>query len=75
MVPEPDVPDAGDHLWEWFWSLDAARPSNGFGANPITYSEIEAWARLVDAEPSPDEVRVIKAMDGAMLAELAKRKD
>jgi hypothetical protein len=41
---------------------------------PVTHLEIEAWARLVGAELDEWEVRAIRAMDMAFLAELAKRK-
>lgn len=68
-LDEPVVPRAGFHILEWFWTLDAGRGSNGFGANPISYPDILAWAALSDAEPEPWEVAAIKAMDIAMLSE------
>lgn len=70
-VPEPDVPVAGQYLWEWFWELHSGR-SYGFAANPITYAEIALWASLLGAEPTAAEVRVIKAMDIAFMAFRAK---
>ena len=33
-------------MWAWFRELDRARASNGYGLNPISYSDIDAWARL-----------------------------
>jgi len=33
-------------VWAWFRELDRARHSNGYGLNPLTYSDIDAWSRL-----------------------------
>jgi hypothetical protein len=72
--PDAEPPEAGEHVWAWFWELSAASGSNGFAPMPVTHLEIEAWARLVGAELDEWEVRAIRAMDMAFLAELAKRK-
>ena len=63
------------YLLDWFFELDAGRGGNGFGLNPISFADIEAWSRLTGARPLPWEVRAIKAMDAALLGELAKRGD
>ncbi|MFP1634084.1 hypothetical protein ACLB6G_20330 [Zhengella sp. ZM62] len=73
-VPVADVPLEASHVLHWFYELDAARGSNGFGANPISYPDIAAWRELTGAEPLPWEVRALKAMDAAYLNEFAKRK-
>ncbi len=67
----PDVPIAGQYLWEWFWELHSGR-SYGLAANPLTFAEIASWASLVEAQPMPAEVRAIKAMDAAYLNATAK---
>lgn len=54
-------------------ALDATRGSNGFGPNPITYSEIAAWRSLTGARPTEREVEALRAIDGAFLSEMAKR--
>lgn len=69
---DPAPPEGAEHVLRWFWALDSAR-SCGFAPNPISFSEIEAWAKLTGADPLPWEVRAIKAMDMAYLNELAKR--
>ena len=73
--PNAEPPGAAEHVWAWFWELSAARGSNGFAPMPVTHLEIEAWARMVGAELAEWEVRAIRAMDVAFLAELAKRKN
>lgn len=67
LIP-PDFPDAVGHLWEWFIDLDRARPSGGFGPSAISYAEIDAFARLTGAEPTPFEVDVLRALDREYLA-------
>lgn len=42
------------------------------GANPISYLEIDAWARLTSCAPSPWEVSVLRRMDSACMARQAK---
>ena len=44
-------------------------------ANPLTFSEIEAWARLTGTRPSPHEIRLIKALDSAWLSVQAEKLD
>lgn len=72
--PVIEPPDHAEHVWHWFWELSASRGGNGFAAMPVPHVEIEAWARLVGAEPDEWEIRALRAMDAAFLAELAKRK-
>ena len=68
----PDLPDPVAHVWEWFADLHRARGSNGFGPNPLTYSEMAAWARLTGADPGPWEVALLKHLDGVYLDIQAK---
>jgi hypothetical protein len=42
-------------------------------ANPITFGEIAAWARLTGREPSPWEIGVLRQMDQAALEAMAKK--
>jgi hypothetical protein len=35
--------------------------------SPITYSEIDAWARLTKTRPSAREISIIRRIDDAML--------
>jgi hypothetical protein len=71
LHPDPP-PDETAHLWEWFCELCSARGSNGFGPNPLAYSEIAAWAALTGANPDPFDVAVLKRLDSAFLASAAK---
>jgi len=56
-------PEAGVILWNAFDALSRARTWHGAGPNPIQFSEVAAWCRLMNMPLSPDHVRVIMAMD------------
>lgn len=57
----------------WFGELSAARGGSGFGANPIGYAEINAWAALTGRDPLPFEVATLRAIDAAMLTALTPK--
>lgn len=50
------------HAYLWFRELSSARTC-GMDANPISFVEIESWSRLVGVRPTPDDVRLIRALD------------
>lgn len=56
-----------EHVWRWFCEIAGARTSNGFGANPISYGEIAAWASLTGQDVSPWEARLLRRVDAAVL--------
>lgn len=55
-------------MWRWFLELNATRTIGGHVPNPISFQEIEAWARLnwVD-DLTPFDVSVLRRLDAAML--------
>ncbi|NIA10012.1 MAG: hypothetical protein GWP10_09860 [Nitrospiraceae bacterium] len=72
-----EIPDCVKYLWEWFWEINESRSSNGFGLNPISYLEIQAWNNLTMNQVHPWEVIAIKKMDvvfRAFYAEDSKEK-
>ena len=54
-------------VWYCFLELHSTRGSNGFGLNPISYSEIKAWSELTGRNPEPEDVRLIKMLDTVAL--------
>ena len=62
-----ELPVVFFELWEWFIELHMARGSNGMTLNPISFTEIKAWAELTGTEITPKEVRLLKMLDGAVL--------
>jgi hypothetical protein len=48
-------------------ALHSTRTSNGFGANPITYTEMKSYFDLIQTEPEEWEVELIKLFDSIAL--------
>lgn len=53
-------------------ALHSTRTSNGFGANPITYTEMKNYFDLIQVEPEEWEVNLIKQFDNVALEEYQK---
>ena len=67
-----ELPESCFQVWKWFIDLHNARGSNGFGVNPIPYSEIKAYFDLIDVQPEDWEVTLIKLFDNEALSVYAK---
>jgi hypothetical protein len=52
--------------------LHNTRSSNGFGVNPINYTEIKSYFDLIGVLPEEWEVNLIKRFDYEALAAYAK---
>lgn len=59
-------------LWKYFIHLHNRRTSNGYGVNPIQYSEILAYFSLIDLTPHEWEIETICSLDNVALAAYAK---
>ena len=71
----PDLDDMAMYLWEWFMELNAQRTNNGFGQNPITFIDIQAWASLTNRFPLAWEVKALRMMDSMWLSGIAQNRD
>jgi len=47
----------------WFWEIRNAVGGSGFGANPISFTEIKSWCDLNEIILSPWELYIIKRLD------------
>lgn len=63
----PKLPPGAVHLWNAFIQLSNARGGNGYGPNPIPYTEIDAFCRLTETALDPWEIEAIRALDDAYL--------
>lgn len=54
------------HIWTWFLELHAAR-SSGMSTNPISFTEIDAYCRLMHVAMSPWELGLIRQLDAIAL--------
>lgn len=70
---ENQCPEAFQYLWDYFDQLNGARTSNGFGANPLSYSEIQCWRSLMDIDLTPNEVTILKYLDNEWLVHQGKQ--
>lgn len=59
--------------WEAFAKMNARRTSNGFGINPITYSEIDSYCSLYQLVLEPWELDLICAFDNEALISHSKQ--
>ena len=59
----PPCPLAAEHLWPIFLELHSARSSNGFGLNPLSFVELDAYQRVTGIELLPEEVSLLRLAD------------
>lgn len=64
----PPAPAGAAHLLAWFADLAAGRGVGYMAPLPLSYSEMEAWARLTGRTLTPWEVLVLRRLDNAYLA-------
>lgn len=73
-----EMPEALQYIWDDFRSLNASRSSNGYSANPLSYSEIMYYCLLTGTKLQPWEVELLKYFDTALMnlyaEEAAKQK-
>ena len=70
-----ELPDCFKYAWEYFLKLNQKRTSNGFGLNPISYSEMKSFFELNRIIPDPIEVEVISLLDNIALEHYAKEQE
>lgn len=62
-----DLPESMHLVWNYFIDLNSTRGSNGFGVNPITFTEMKSYFDLYDISPLFYEVELIKKLDRVAL--------
>jgi hypothetical protein len=67
LLSLPDFPEEYTFAWSSFFDLNSSRGSNGFGSNPISYSEIDAYTRLTRKVLLPYEIAAIQILDNCFL--------
>lgn len=60
-------PEQARYLFDYFLQLHIARGSNGWGFNPLSFTEIASWSTLTGIELGPWELETIKHIDIAYL--------
>jgi hypothetical protein len=67
-----DLPESCLQVWKWFIDLNNSRSSNGFGVNPISYSDIKSYFDLIGIELEEWELYLIKRLDQESMSSYAK---
>lgn len=62
-----ELPDVFRYIWQDFLMLNSARTSNGFGVNPLQYSEILSYGTLQGITFQPWEVEVLRVLDNTVM--------
>lgn len=57
-------------VWNIFSTLHRSRGAGAAAQNPITFTEIDAWSRLMQVTLVPWEVELVRALDDEYFASL-----
>lgn len=72
-LEEPEIPEGFEPVWEWFWELASGRGHTGFAWLPLSWADMDAWARISGIDLQPWLAGIFRAMDRAWLAEAARQ--
>jgi hypothetical protein len=76
MPPELEAiecPEEMLYVWEYFRGMCARRQHNGRNFEPLSNTEIEAWARLRGVRLTPSEVQAIDELEMMYLLKKAEQ--
>lgn len=68
-----EIPRSCYECWSWFLELNESRSSNGFGMNPLSYSDTDAFFRLKQVLPEIWEIDLLRRLDREVLSVYAKK--
>jgi hypothetical protein len=76
---QKELPDYLADIWGYFLQLDNKRTSNGFGVNPITYSDLKSFCDLKGVCLEDYQVDLIMRLDNMRIKhydeEMKKQQD
>lgn len=58
-----ELPEVFHDCWEWFIDLYNSRSVGMASANPISFTDMYSYFQLMQVEPDPWEIKVIKMFD------------
>ena len=67
LVPPP-LPEPLTYLFVWWTELHAARGQSMHGIAPLTYADLDAWARMTGRDPEPFETDLLLRLDATFRA-------
>ena len=68
-----DLPECLTYLWNWFNILTSKRGFNEVGVLPLTFTEINSWAKLFKIELESWELNSLISLDAVYLTETRKK--
>lgn len=68
-----ELPESCNQVWKWFIDLNNSRYSNGFGVNPLSYSDIKAYIDLIGIDIEEWELHLIKRIDNEAMDSYSKQ--
>lgn len=71
LEPLP-LPDGAEYLVAWYGDLRSALGADLASPKPLSYTELDAWARRMEIDPTPTEVRLLFALDRAFITTMAR---
>lgn len=66
------LPGSCEFVWMSFLAMNKKRPTNGFGPNPLLFSEIDSWQRMNGVQFSEWELEALDDLDSVALNSAAK---
>jgi hypothetical protein len=74
LIEQVELPESMSEYWEWFTALNKSR-SSGFGASPITYTEMVSYFSLIGIEPEKWEIDIVKMFDSIALSSAREQEE
>jgi hypothetical protein len=73
---QPELPMCAEHVWHWWWELNARRPPGFESLTPFSFSEINHWISLTGKRVTVREIGWLTQMDDAWMHAIStERKD
>lgn len=72
LLNPPELPQGAYYVWSWFLKLNSSRGSNGFGVNPLSYTEMKCFFDLEGVVPTDWELEILKKLDAVAIESYAK---
>lgn len=69
-----DLPSVFNDVWHWFLMLNSSRTSS-MSVNPIAFSEMQAFFDLMQINPLPWEIEILKIFDNVAMKHYSKELD
>jgi hypothetical protein len=68
-----ELPASMYQVWSHFLALDSTRQSNGYSANPLSFTEIASYFSLIKEDVEVWEVQLLRRLDQTLLSVYAKQ--